>query len=220
YTDLNQEQKNQIEVILPDDILRSFRSSYIETAKQFKEIQQKEGDRAPDEVKQLDFEFVLFASTLVDYDYIMSLIANNIKKKPAKQKMTKSQVISLLSSSSNLMDEQEDLTDYIKSLDWNSGQNEKKLREGYQTFKDEKIAAALSATAQKYGLETTALQNFVERIMSRMIFDGEQLSDLLAPLELSWKARTQQELALMDDLMPLLKKLAAGRDISGLSAYE
>jgi type I restriction enzyme R subunit len=37
---------------------------------------------------------------------------------------------------------------------------------------------------------------------------------------LGWKARTQQELALMDDLMPLLKKLAAGRDISGLSAYE
>jgi type I restriction enzyme, R subunit len=53
-----------------------------------------------------------------------------------------------------------------------------------------------------------------------MIFDGEQLSDLLAPLELGWKVRTQKELALMDDLMPLLKKLAQGREISGLAAYE
>ena len=53
-----------------------------------------------------------------------------------------------------------------------------------------------------------------------MIFDGEQLTDLLAPLELGWKARTQKELALMTDLVPLLKKRAGGRDISGLKAYE
>ena len=53
-----------------------------------------------------------------------------------------------------------------------------------------------------------------------MIFDGEQLTDLLAPLELGWKARTQKELALMDDLVPLLRKRAQGRDISGLNAYE
>lgn len=53
-----------------------------------------------------------------------------------------------------------------------------------------------------------------------MIFDGEQLSDLLAPLELGWKAHTQKELALMEDLIPILKKLAQGREISELGAYE
>jgi type I restriction enzyme R subunit len=53
-----------------------------------------------------------------------------------------------------------------------------------------------------------------------MIFDGEKLGDLLAPLELGWKARTQKEIALMEDLIPLLKKRSNGRDISGLSAYE
>ena len=37
---------------------------------------------------------------------------------------------------------------------------------------------------------------------------------------LGWKARTQAELALMEDLLPLLTKRAQGRDISGLSAYE
>ena len=56
--------------------------------------------------------------------------------------------------------------------------------------------------------------------MNRMIFDGEQLSDLLAPLGLGWKERTKKELALMEDLVPLLKKLAQGREISGLAAYE
>ena len=56
--------------------------------------------------------------------------------------------------------------------------------------------------------------------MQRMIFDGEQLGELLVPLGLGWKARTQKELALMEDLIPLLHKLAKGRDISGLGAYE
>jgi type I restriction enzyme R subunit len=53
-----------------------------------------------------------------------------------------------------------------------------------------------------------------------MIFDGEQLTDLLAPLELSWKERRTKELALMNDLVPLLKKHAQGKEISGLNAYE
>ena len=38
-----------------------------------------------------------------------------------------------------------------------------------------------------------------------MIFDGEKLTDLLEPLELSWKERRTKELALMADLVPHLK---------------
>ena len=53
-----------------------------------------------------------------------------------------------------------------------------------------------------------------------MIFDGEQLTDLMEPLGLGWRERRARELALMDDLLPLLKKRAEGRDISGLNAYE
>ena len=37
---------------------------------------------------------------------------------------------------------------------------------------------------------------------------------------LGWKARTQKELALMEDLVPLLHKLAKKRDISWLGAHE
>jgi type I restriction enzyme, R subunit len=57
-------------------------------------------------------------------------------------------------------------------------------------------------------------------LLPPMIFNAEKLSDLLAPRELGWKARTLAELALMADLHPLLTKRAGGRDISGLSAYE
>lgn len=220
YTDLNEEQEAEMEQILPNESLRSFRSSYLETAKQFKEVQRREGDLTPIDIQQLDFEFVLFSSALIDYDYIMELIADSTQTKSTKEKMTKQQVINLLSSSSNLMDEQEDLTEYINSLDWNVGQDVKELREGYNTFKTDKIEKEIVNIAKAHGITTSALKEFINNIMNRMIFDGEKLTDLLEPLDLSWKERRLKELALMEDLVPHLKKQAQGREISGLVAYE
>lgn len=220
YTDLDEDQKATIEAILPKDTLQEFRSSYLETAKQLREIQQKEGEEAPDEVQQLDFEFVLFASAVIDYDYIMSLIADSTQQKPAKQKMTKAQVISLLKSNSNLMDEEEDLTEFINSLDWTKGYGAEELKTMFDAFQEDKYNKELADIAHKHGLQTAALKTFVENILSRMIFDGEKLTDLLEPLKLSWKERRVKELALMEDLVPQLKKLAQGREISGLAAYE
>ena len=78
----------------------------------------------------------------------------------------------------------------------------------------------MMAIAIKHGIEPSSLQAFVNKIMMRMIFDGEKLSDLLEPLGLGWRDRTKKELELMDDLIPLLKKLAGGRVIVGLNAYE
>jgi type I restriction enzyme, R subunit len=220
YTDLNEGQQDKIETILPKEKLQEFRSSYIETAKQLREIQQKQGDYAPDEIQQLDFEFVLFASAVIDYDYIMDLIADSTQQKPSKQKMTKAQVISLLKSTSNLMAEEEDLADFIDHVDWSVGQTADELKQNLETFKVEKHDKELAVIANTHGLQTADLKKFVEKIMNRMIFDGEKLTDLLEPLELSWKERRTKELALMEDLVPQLKKLAQGREISGLAAYE
>lgn len=220
YTDIDEEQKATIEAILPTETLQEFRSSYLETAKQLREIQQKGGGNAPPEIQGLDFEFVLFASAIIDYDYIMGLIADSTQQKPSKQKMTKAQVISLLKSNANLMDEEEDLTDYINQVDWTQGQTVDELKQNFETFKVEKYDKELAAIANAHGLQTTDLKTFVEKIMNRMIFDGEKLTDLMQPLELGWKQRSKAETALMNDLVPQLKKLAQGREISGLAAYE
>jgi len=220
YTDLNDEQKKKIEELMPEDQLRSFRSSYLEIAKQLKEVQQKEGDQAPENIQQLDFEFVLFASALVDYDYIMNLIAKYTQGTPKKQKMTRDQLIGVLSSSANLMEEREDIIDFINTLEVGKGLTEEEIKDGYQQFKAEKIAKELAHIAQKNGLEISALQQFTDSIISRMIFDADKLSELFSPLDLGWKERTKRELALMKDLIPLLKKQAEGREISGLKAYE
>jgi type I restriction enzyme R subunit len=220
YTDISEAQQAQIEAILPKETLLEFRSSYIETAKQLREIQTKDGENAPADIQQLDFEFVLFASAVIDYDYIMGLIADSTQKKPSKHRMTKEEVIRLLRSNANLMEEQDDLSEYIGGLDWNSGKDVETLRKGYERFKEDKYNRELATIAKEHGLETTDLKVFVENILSRMIFDGEALTDLLAPLELSWKERRVKELALMADLVPQLKKLAGDREISGLAAYE
>ncbi len=220
YTDLEEEQKEKIEAILPKESLLEFRSSYIETAKQLREIQQTEGDEAPSEIQQLDFEFVLFASAVIDYDYILNLIADNTQQKPTKQKMTKGEVIRLLCANSNMMDEQEDLTDFINSLDWSKGYDVDTLHEMFETFRVEKYEKELAVISKKHGLQTANIKAFVEDIINRMIFDGEKLTDLMEPLDLGWKQRSKAETALMDDLVPELKKLAQGREISGLAAYE
>lgn len=73
--------------------------------------------------------------------------------------------------------------------------------------------------ASVHGLEPSDLQSFVDEIIGRMIFDGERLSDLFEPLDLVGGIEPK-ELEIMGDLIPLLKKLASGREIVGLKAYE
>lgn len=221
YTDIKQDQAEIIEKLLPEDTLRAFRGAYIETAQRLK-AQQGKGiaDKTP-EIEQLDFEFVLFSSAIIDYDYIMSLISKYTQPDvPKKEKMTKQELIDLISSTSNLMDEREDIGEYINTLEVGKGLDEKSIREGFQKFKAEKSTKELDAVANKHAIEPDSLQAFVDKILERMIFDGEKLSDLLEPLGLGWRDRTKKELELMEDLIPLLKKLANGREIVGLKAYE
>lgn len=219
YTDLTLENAESIEKVLSADELQAFRGVYLETAQRLKAKQDKGGEEVG-EVQQLDFEFVLFASAMIDYDYIMGLIARYTQAVPAKQKMNRDELIGLIESDAKFIDEREDITEYIGTLKTGEGLNEQDIRQGYETFKTEKLARQMAQIAEKHGIETSALQGFVDGIMQRMIFDGEALSDLLAPLELGWKARTKKELDLMEDLTPMLHKLAQGREISGLAAYE
>lgn len=219
YTDLSTEQEAEILQIVPPDQLRSFRSVYLETAQRLKEKQDRQRDAIP-EVQQLDFEFVLFASAVIDYDYIMELIARYTHQKPGKQRMSREQLIGLIESDSKFLDQREAITSYVRSLEEGKPLDEKAVRDGYQRFKSQIDSAELAAIAREHGLSAGSLQQFVDGILGRMIFDGEQLVDLLAPLQLGWRDRTRKELALMGDLVPLLKKRVGEREISGLSAYE
>ncbi|MFA5203230.1 MAG: type I restriction endonuclease subunit R, partial [Lentisphaeria bacterium] len=220
YTDLSPETRTEVEKLLPRDELNAFRGVYLETAQRLRAEQAKPGAAPDPAVDQLDFEFVLFASADIDYDYIMALLSRFSQQPPSKQAMSREQLIGLIQADAKFMDERETITEYVRTLQAGQGLDEKEIEAGYRRFRDERHAAELAAVAQKHCLAPDRLQSFVDAILQRMVFDGEQLTELLEPLGLTWKARRVAELALMADLVPLLKKRAAGHDISGLSAYE
>ena len=223
YTDLNDVQREQIEDALPTGDLQAFRGAYLETAQRLKEQQGTTGGEdksVKTEIDQLDFEFVLFASAIIDYDYIMQLITKYSNQDPKKVEISREQLIGLIQSEAKFLGVREEITEYVSSLKEGEGLDEAAISAGYKQFKAERRAKEIEDLAQVHGLTTDSLKSFVNTIIQRMIFDGEQLTDLMAPLELGWRERRERELALMADLVPVLNKRAHGRDISGLNAYE
>ncbi len=224
YTDLTQGDVAAIEQVLPKETQQGFKGVYLETAQRLKAQQGQTGtgndSKTTDEVDQLDFEFVLFACAVIDYDYIVGLMSRFSSQAPGKQKMSREELIGLISADAKFMNERDDIAAYIATLKVGEGLSETAIRDGYARFKKQKDSAELSAMAAQHGLASAALQAFVDSILQRMILDADALTDLMAPLELGWKARAQAETAPMKELAPLLTKRAQGREISGLSAYE
>ncbi|MCB9727865.1 MAG: type I restriction endonuclease subunit R [Deltaproteobacteria bacterium] len=223
YTDLTEEQREQIEQALPKDDLRAFRGVYLETAKRLREQQAVAGTgEAPvdPELDQLDFEFILFASADIDYDYIMKLIAKYSGLDPERSEKTRQQLIGMIQSDAKFLDERESITEYVRSLPVGEALDESAVHSGYEKFKAARQAKELERLAEAHGLTKESLSAFVDTILQRMVFDGELLTDLMAPLDLGWRERRERELALMTQLVPLLNKRAHGREISGLNAYE
>ncbi len=222
YTDLTPEQETAIQQVLPKDDLRAFRGQYLETAQKLKELREKPGDKDKDKkVDQLDFEFVLFASATIDYDYIMTLVADYSKQPPGKARMSRDQLIGLIASDSKFIDDRDAITEYVLTLKAGEGLDERAIREGFQAFKAERAAREVSGLATRHGLAEAALRGFVERVLTPpYVFDAEGLTALFDALELGWRERAEKELALMADLVPLLKRRTGGREIGGLKVYE
>ena len=225
YTDLTPDNTDAIEHILPKEAQQGFKGVYIETAQRLKALQDKkgndeEGSNTIDEVDQLDFEFVLFASAVIDYDYIVGLMSRFSSQAPGKQKMSREELIGLISADAKFMNERDDIAAYIATLKVGEGLSEASIRDGYNRFKKEKDSAELTAIAAKHQLVPATLQAFVDNTLQRLILDSDALTNLMTPLDLGWKARAQAETTLMIELIPLLAKRAQGREISGLRAYE
>lgn len=100
------------------------------------------------------------------------------------------------------------------------GLSEEELKDGYKKFIRTKSKKAIRDIAKNHSLDYDSLQSFVDNIITLMRFDDSKLTELLSPLGLGWKARTQKKLELMGDLIPELEKAAKGREISGLSVYD
>lgn len=225
YTEIPEEEKEEIKNLIPEDELKGFRGAYLELAQQLKKKQDKKeeiGDESigDNKVNNADFDFVLFASTIIDYDYIISLISRyTYGEKFTDEVMTKEQLVLLLKSSSNLLDEKDDIVDYVETLEVGIGLSEEEIRKEYKQFKETKRNNALIAVAQEFNINEKELIRIANDTIRQMSFSGDML-DGLFPRDLNWKERAKLEEALMAKLIPILNKMAEGNTIRGLDAYD
>ena len=216
YTDLTPEQQQVIQKDLDDETLRAFRGAYLETAKEIKENLAQNTDPEDSKYKDYDFELVLFASTVIDYDYIMHLIS--LYTRPThKQKMTKEQLLSILTSSTEVADEKEYISAYIDTLPIGTAMSDQEVKDGYQAFKEKMISETFTAIAENFGLNKESLLAFISETIRFARIDEDKLNELFAAM--GWKARKAAKESLMKELAPHFKRLASGRKIEGLSAY-
>ena len=114
YVDLSDDLKSSIEEAMPEDTLQQFRTAYIDLARRTRPTDTGGRTEQTPEGEEPDFELSLFSSALVDYDYIMKLLAKYTETHLDKVKITKEQLLEILSSSVDLMNESEYLKAFIE----------------------------------------------------------------------------------------------------------
>ena len=217
YVDLPEELKTAIEAAMPEDTLQQFRTAYLDLARRRRNEKGHQAKDIPDE--EPDFELSLFSSALVDYDYIMKLLAKYTDTHFEKIKITKEQLLEILSSSVDLMNERDYLKAFIEEeLQKGSGVSEAEIRERYKAYKDMRFNQQIAALSREYGIDAAALESFVAETTKLRRLDEDALRELLSHIE-NWKQRKAAKERLLADLAPLLSLLSSGNAIEGLNAY-
>ena len=219
YVELPEELKDTIEGAMTDDTLQSFRTAYLDLARRGRPTDTgARGPRTP-EGDEPDFELSLFSSALVDYDYIMHLLARYTSTHHEKVRITKEQLLEILAGSVNLMNERELLEAFIKEeIHQGSGLTEDEIRQRYQAFKDKRLNGQIAALATEYGSDQAALEQFVVETVKLRRLDEEVLRDLLNHID-GWKQRKAAKEGLLVRLAPIFKLMTGGSDIEGMNAY-
>ena len=219
YVDLPEELKDSIEKAMPEDTLQQFRTAYLDLARRTGHLDRDGRTETTPEGEEPDFELSLFSSALVDYDYIMKLLAKYADTHYEKVKITKEQLLEILAGSVDLMKERDYLKAFIEQeLKQGSGMSEMDIRAKYKAFKDKRFNEQIVALAKEYGIETPALESFVNEAVKLRRIDEEVLRELLSHID-SWKQRKAAKEGLLVSLAPLFNLLTGGNTIEGLSAY-
>ena len=216
YVDLPEELQTEIETAMPEDTLQQFRTAYLDLARRTRGTG---GGRKETPEGDPDFELSLFSSALVDYDYIMKLLAKYTNTHHEKVKITKEQLLEILSGSVDLMNEREYLKSFIEEeLTQGSGMSEEEIRARYKAYKDKRFNQQIVALAQEYGIDAAALETFVDEAVKLRRIDEETLRELLSHID-GWKQRKAAKEELLARLAPMFALLAGDSAIEGLNAY-
>ena len=223
YVDIPPELQARINAIMPPDTYQAFRTAYLELGR---EMRQKRAAESPDDgseptdvMQDIDFELVLFASAIIDYDYIISLIARMVnEKEPERREVTREEIVALLRSHSNLPEDREDILEFVCHPEVINGRTAGEISDEFCRFREAKWHRQLQELAHRYGVDQEGLSEFIESTLHVMRYDDSHLSDLFTDEGLGWRDRVAKKNALRADLVPLIRLRAAGQAIDNLPA--
>lgn len=223
YIDIPPELQARINAIMPPDTYQAFRTAYLELGR---EMRQKRAAESPDDgseptdvMQDIDFELVLFASAIIDYDYIISLIARMVnEKEPERREVTREEIVALLRSHSNLPEDREDILEFVRHPEAINGRTADEISDEFRRFREAKWHRQLQELAHRHGVDQGRLSDFIESTLDVMRYDDSHLSDLFTDEGLGWRDRVTKKNALRADLVPLIRLRAAGQTIDNLPA--
>ena len=223
YIDIPPELQARIDAIMPPEKRLAFRTAYLELGR---ELRQKRAAESPDDasdptdvMQDIDFELVLFASAIIDYDYIISLIARMVnEKEPERREVTREEIVALLRSHSNLPEDREDILEFVGHPEAINGRTADEISDEFRRFREAKWHRQLQELAQRHGVDQGRLSDFIESTLNVMRYDDSHLSDLFTDEGLGWRDRVTKKNALRADLVPLIRLRAAGQTIDNLPA--
>lgn len=219
YADLTEEQHLRISNLMSEDTMQRFRSNYLELVKNIRGNKDKLS--AADFAKyteELEFDLIVFADALIDYDYILSLVAK-FTQDIKKRKITREQIIDIIRSDSQFIDTQEDLIAYVNSLQAGDNKTDVEVKNGFAEYLKQKHNRQIDAVASEFNLAKDKLQHFVNGIVELQVMNTDGLIELVKSFGLGWKERATLQKNIMACLIPILKQMVKG-DISGLAVWE
>ncbi len=217
YVEKPEAIQDTIEEIMPIDTLQQFRTAYLDLARRTNS-NGGSSQNTPEDDNEPDFELNLFASTLIDYDYIMHLIAKYTQTKFEKVKITKEQLLEVLASSVDLMSEREYLRAFIEELKNDTPLNEMEIRRLYKEYKNKRFNEQIQQIAADFQIDAKMLESFVDETTKLRRLDEESMQLLLAHFA-NWKERKNAKQTLLSRLSPLFDLLTQSATIEGLNAY-
>lgn len=223
YIDIPPELQARIDAIMPPEKRLAFRTAYLELGR---EMRQKRAAESPDDgseptdvMQDIDFELVLFASAIIDYDYIISLIARMVnEKEPERREVTREEIVALLRSHSNLPEDREDILEFVGHPEAINGRTADEISDEFRRFREAKWHRLVHQMAQRHGVDQGRLSDFIESTLDVMRYDDSHLSDLFTDEGLGWRDRVTKKNALRAELVPLIRLRAAGQAIDNLPA--
>ena len=204
---------------MPEDTLQQFRAAYLDLARKSRTTEPGSHTEFTPEDDEVDYELSLFSSALVDYDYIMRLLARYTDTHFERVKLTREQLLEILSGSVDLMNEREYLQAFInEELQQGSGLNEMEIRRLYKEYKNRCVDQKIAHIAEQFGVEYATLESFVAETVKLRRMDEDNFHEMLSHID-NWKQRKAAKEGLLSSLQPLFTLMSGGYAIEGLSAY-